>query len=227
MDNQLLHIQDRICHIYGDASAEYLLLQMANEHDLAGMERETEAIRRQAAHTFLLVAVQVENWNDDLSPWPAPPVWGKQGFVGRAGNTLAWLEQAVPGIRQQYSIKEDCKVILGGYSLAGLFALWAATQTNALYGVAAASPSVWFPGWPEFEAAHPIQAQRVYLSLGDREEYTRNQTMAAVGDNIRALHTALTRRGTACTLEWNEGGHFKDTDLRTARALVWTMESGK
>ena len=46
MDNQLLHIQDRICHIYGDASAEYLLLQMANEHDLAGMERETEAIRR-------------------------------------------------------------------------------------------------------------------------------------------------------------------------------------
>ena len=227
MDNQLLHIQDRICHIYGDASAEYLLLQMANEHDLAGMERETEAIRRQAAHTFLLVAVQVENWIDDLSPWPAPPVWGKQGFVGRAGNTLAWLEQAVPGIRQQYSIKEDCKVILGGYSLAGLFALWAATQTNALYGVAAASPSVWFPGWPEFEAAHPIQAQRVYLSLGDREEYTRNQTMAAVGDNIRALHTALTRRGTACTLEWNEGGHFKDTDLRTARALVWTMESGK
>ena len=227
MDNQLLHIQDRICHIYGDASAEYLLLQMANEHDLAGMERETEAIRRQAAHTFLLVAVQVENWNDDLSPWPALPVWGKQGFVGRAGNTLAWLEQAVPGIRQQYSIKEDCKVILGGYSLAGLFALWAATQTNALYGVAAASPSVWFPGWPEFEAAHPIQAQRVYLSLGDREEYTRNQTMAAVGDNIRALHTALTRRSTACTLEWNEGGHFKDTDLRTARALVWTMESGK
>ena len=72
-------------------------------------------------------------------------------------NTLAWLEQAVPGIRQQYSIKEDCKVILGGYSLAGLFALWAATQTNALYGVAAASPSVWFPGWPEYEAAHPIQ----------------------------------------------------------------------
>jgi predicted alpha/beta superfamily hydrolase len=227
MDNQLLQIQNRTCRIYGTASAEYLLLQMANEHDLAGMERETEAIRRQAAHTFLLVAVQVENWIDDLSPWPAPPVWGKQGFVGRAGNTLAWLEQAVPGISQQYSIKEDCKVILGGYSLAGLFALWAATQTNALYGVAAASPSVWFPGWPEFEAAHPIQAQRVYLSLGDREEYTRNQTMAAVGDNIRALHTALTRRGTACTLEWNEGGHFKDTDLRTARALVWTMESGK
>ena len=123
MDNQLLQIQNRTCRIYGTASAEYLLLQMVDEHDLAGMEREVEAIRRQTAHLFLLAAVQVENWNDDLSPWPAPPVWGKQGFGGRAEDTLAWLEQAVPGISQQYSIKEDCKVILGGYSLAGLFAM--------------------------------------------------------------------------------------------------------
>ena len=224
MDNQLLQIQNRTCRIYGTASAEYLLLQMVDEHDLAGMEREVEAIHRQTTQPFLLAAVQVENWNDDLSPWPAPPVWGKQGFGGRAGDTLAWLAQAVPGIRQQYSIKEDCKVVLGGYSLAGLFALWAATQTNALYGVAAASPSVWFPGWPEYEAAHPIQAQRVYLSLGDREEHTKNQPMAAVGDNIRALHNALTRRSADNALEWNAGGHFKDADLRTARAFVWVME---
>ena len=95
MDNQLLQIQSRTCRIYGTASAEYLLLQMVDEHDLAGMEREVEAIHRQTAQPFLLAAVQVKNWNDDLSPWPAPPVWGKQGFVGRAGNTLAWLEQAV------------------------------------------------------------------------------------------------------------------------------------
>ena len=175
----------------------------------------------------MLVAVPVENWNDDLSPWSAPPVWGKHGFGGRAEDTLAWLEQAVPSIRRQYSIKEDCKVVLGGYSLAGLFALWAATQNDALYGVAAASPSVWFPGWPEYETAHPIQAQCVYLSLGDREEHTKNQPMAAVGDNIRALHSALTQRGKDCRLEWNAGGHFKDADLRTARAFAWTMESEK
>ena len=105
MDNQLLQIQNRTCHIYGDISAEYLLLQMVDEHDLAGMEREVEAIHRQTAQPFLLAAVQVENWNDDLSPWPAPPVWGKQGFGGRAGDTLAWLAQAVPSIRRQYSIK--------------------------------------------------------------------------------------------------------------------------
>ncbi|MDO5778373.1 MAG: alpha/beta hydrolase-fold protein [Eubacteriales bacterium] len=227
MDNRVWQIQNRTCHVYGTAGAQYLLLQMANEHDLAGMQWEADAIRRQTAQPFLLAAVQVENWNDDLSPWPAPPVWGKQGFGGRAGDTLAWLGQAVLSIRQQYSVKEDGKVILGGYSLAGLFALWAATQTDTLYGVAAASPSVWFPGWSEYEAAHPIQAQRVYLSLGDREEHTKNRTMAAVGDNIRALHNALTQRGKACTLEWNAGGHFKDADLRTARAFAWIMKGNQ
>ena len=224
MDNQLLQIQNRTCRIYGTASAEYLLLQMVDEHDLAGMEREVEAIRQQTAQPFLLAAVQVKNWNDDLSPWPAPPVWGKQDFGGRAGDTLAWLEQAVPGIRRQYSIKEDCKVVLGGYSLAGLFALWASTQTNLFYGVAAASPSVWFPGWMEFEQRHPIQTQHIYLSLGDKEEHTKNTVMAAVGDDIRTLHSRLTARGADCTLEWNSGGHFKDADLRTAKAFQWVIE---
>ena len=105
MDNRVLQIQNRTCRVYGTVGAEYLLLQMADEHDPAGMEREAEALRRQTARPFLLVAVPVENWNDDLSPWSAPPAWGKQGFGGRAEDTLAWLEQSVPSIRRQYSIK--------------------------------------------------------------------------------------------------------------------------
>ena len=224
MTAQIMQIGNRPCRIYGEAHAEYLLLQMTGEHELQSMESEVTAIA-QSAHHFLFAAIPVESWNDALSPWKSPAVWGKQGFGGKAGKTLRFLtEQVIPSLKQQFELSENVKIILGGYSLAGLFALWAATQTNALYGVAAASPSVWFPGWPEYEAAHPIQAQCVYLSLGDREEHTKNQTMASVGDNIRALHTALTRRGTACTLEWNAGGHFKDVDLRTARAFAWVME---
>ena len=45
--------------------------------------------------------------------------------------------------------------------------------------------------------------------------------MAAVGDNIRTLHSRLAERGADCTLEWNSGGHFKDADLRTAKAFRW------
>lgn len=220
-----LKFGDRPCRIYGTDCAEYLLLQMTDEHELQRMDNEVAAIAQGAAHPFLFAAIPVESWNDELSPWKSPAVWGKESFGGNAAGTLRFLtEQAIPTLKKQFALPENVRIILGGYSLAGLFALWASTQTALFSGVAAASPSVWFPRWMEFEQQHPIQAQCIYLSLGDREERTKNATMAAVGDNIRALHRELVERGKNCTLEWNNGGHFKDADLRTARAFRWAME---
>ena len=224
MTAQTMLIGNRPCRIYGEAHTEYLLLQMTGEHELQSMESEVAAIA-QSAHHFLFAAIPVKSWNNELSPWEAPAVWGKESFGGNAADTLRFLtEQVIPTLKQQYPLPENVKIILGGYSLAGLFALWASTQTALFSGVAAASPSVWFPGWMEFEQQHPMQAQRVYLSLGDKEEHTKNAVMAVVGDNIRALHRELAGRGKDCTLEWNSGGHFKDTDLRTAKAFRWVME---
>ena len=220
-----LKFGDRPCRIYGTDCAEYLLLQMTDEHELQNMDSEVEAIALSSAYSFLFAAVPVKNWNDELSPWKSPAVWGKESFGGNAADTLRFLtEQVIPSLKQQFNLPENVKIILGGYSLAGLFALWASTQTDLFYGIAAASPSVWFPGWMEFEQQHPIQAQRIYLSLGDKEEHTKNTVMAAVGDHIRTLHSRLAERGADCTLEWNSGGHFKDADLRTARAFRWVME---
>ena len=225
MTAKQVQIGDRPCRIYGTDCAEYLLLQMADEHELQHMDTEIVAIAQGSTHSFLFAAVPVKSWNDELSPWEAPAVWGKESFGGNAADTLHFLtEQVIPTLKQQFTLPKDVRIILGGYSLAGLFALWASTQTDLFCGVAAASPSVWFPGWMEFEQQHPIQAQRIYLSLGDREERTKNLIMAAVGDNIRALHRELAGYGKDCTLEWNSGGHFKDADLRTARAFRWAME---
>ena len=225
MTAQTMQIRNRPCRIYGADCAEYLLLKMTDEHELQRMDNEVAAIAQGAAHPFLFAAIPVESWNDALSPWDAPAVWGKQGFGGKAGETLCLLtEQIIPSLKQQFRLPEDIKIILGGYSLAGLFALWASTQTKLFYGVAAASPSVWFPGWMEFEQQRPIQTQHIYLSLGDKEEHTKNAVMAVVGDNIRTLHSQLIARGADCTFEWN---HFKDADLRTARAFRWVMEESR
>ena len=219
-----LKFGDRPCRIYGEVHAEYLLLQMTGEHELQSMDHEVTAIA-QSGRNFLFAAVPVKSWNDELSPWESPAVWGKESFGGNAAGTLRFLtEQAIPTLKKQFALPENVRIILGGYSLAGLFALWASTQTALFSGVAAASPSVWFPGWMEFEQQHPIQAQCIYLSLGDREEHTKNTVMATVGDNIRTLHSRLAERGADCTLEWNSGGHFKDADLRTAKAFRWAME---
>ena len=112
---------------------------------------------------------------------------------------------------------------IGGYSLAGLFALWAAYQTDIFEGVAAASPSIWFPGFVDYMKEHELKAKSVYLSLGDKEEKARNQTMAKVGDCIRWAHEYLQSLQVDVTLEWNQGNHFKDADLRTAKAFSWIL----
>ena len=227
MTAQTMQIGSRPCRIYGEAHAEYLLLQMTGGHELQSMDDEVAAIA-QSNRKYLFAAIPAESWNDELSPWKAPAVWGKQGFGGNAADTLRFLtEQVIPSLKQQFDLPENVKIILGGYSLAGLFALWASTQTDLFYGVAAASPSVWFPGWMEFEQQHPIQAQRVYLSLGNKEEHTKSTVMAVVGDNIGTLHSQLIARGADCTFEWNSGRHFKDADLRTARAFRWVMEESR
>ena len=223
-----LKFGDRPCRIYGTDRAEYLLLQMTDEHELQHMDNEISAIAQGSAHSFLFAAVPVKSWNDELSPWKSPAVRGKDSFGGNAAGTLRVLTgQVIPTLKQQFALPGNVRIILGGYSLAGLFALWASTQTALFSGVAAASPSVWFPGWMKFEQQHPIQAQRIYLSLGDREEHTKNTVMATVGDNIRTLHSRLAERGADCILEWNNGGHFKDADLRTARAFRWVMEESR
>ena len=108
-----------------------------------------------------------------------------------------------------------------------MFALWAAYQTDAFIGVAAASPSIWFPGFTEYMRDNKIKTDMVYLSLGNREEKTKNPVMATVGDGIRKAKEILTGQEIDCLLEWNEGNHFKESDLRTAKAFAWLLGKGK
>ena len=115
------------------------------------------------------------------------------------------------------------RVYLGGYSLAGLFALWAGYQTDRFDGIAAASPSVWFPDFTQYMRDNRMQVGRVYLSLGDREERTKNPVMSRVGEAIREALAVLEGEGIDCILEWNKGNHFKDADLRTAKAFAWLI----
>ena len=91
-------------------------------------------------------------------------------------------------------------------------------------GVAAASPSIWFPGFVEYMKEHELRSRTVYLSLGDKEEKTRNPLMATVEEKIREAQDLLKRQGRNCILEWNPGNHFKDADLRTAKAFCWVMK---
>ncbi len=204
-----------IVHTYGNKEAKSVLLQMVDDHDLSVIEKEVTMIQELVKNDFHMLAVKTNRWNHDLSPWQAPPVFGKDAFGGGARETL----QEILDLTQD----SDKIYYIGGYSLAGLFALWASYQTNIFKGVAAASPSVWFPGFLEYMKSNEIQTGIVYLSLGDKEEKTRNQVMASVGECIREAFEDLRRKSVRCTLEWNQGNHFQNSDLRTAQAFAWVM----
>lgn len=202
-------------YTYGNPDADTVLIQMIDDHDLKGIETEAEEIRDRTNRDFFLMGIKVKSWNDDLSPWEASAVFAKEGFSGRAGDTLDELMPLCADRNRTYYI--------GGYSLAALFALWAAYQTDIFKGVAAASPSLWFPRFTYYMKENRINADSVYLSLGDREEKTKNPVMATVGDRIREAADVLKGQGVNTILEWNRGNHFKDVVIRTAKAFAWLL----
>ena len=64
------------------------------------MDNEVSAIAQGSAHSFLFAAVPVKSWNDELSPWEAPAVRGKESFGGNAADTLRFLtEQVIPALK--------------------------------------------------------------------------------------------------------------------------------
>ena len=203
---------------FGDNKSDLILIQMVDSHSIQMIVSETELIRKLSGRDdFRLVACQVDDWNRDLSPWEAPPVFGKEGFGGKAEKTLQDLKESVLSRYGQADRK-----FIGGYSLAGLFALWAAYREDSFEGVAAASPSVWFPGFLSMAEKETLKAKRVYLSLGDKEEKTKNPVMATVGDSIRRLHQIYEDADSVdSVLEWNEGNHFREPELRMVKGYAW------
>lgn len=214
-------LADRTCFLYQDAAATHLLIQPIDEHDLEVLDQEVEAIKELTNKPFSLVAFMINDWNQELTPWVAPPVFGKVPFGSGAEKTLKFItSQLLPEVQGRHT-----HLILGGYSLAGLFALWAGYQTDKFEGIAAASPSVWYPQWIDYASENKPLAQSVYLSLGDKEEKAKNPVMAQVGNAIRKHHELLMEQDVNTILEWNAGNHFVDSDKRMAIGFTWAISS--
>lgn len=148
------------------------------------------------------------DWDSCLSPWPSPKVFKKgNDFAGNADTFLAELKGHLPQ-----------KSILAGYSLAGLFALYAATKENCFAGVLCASGSLWYPGWIDWLKAHPVQAEAVYLSLGDTEKNSRNPVLASVEDKTLETQQYLSMTHTFVK---EPGSHFADDTPRVVHGIQW------
>ena len=219
-----LTISGRKCRLFGSERPECVLIQPSARHENVTLEAEAEQIAERSGVPFVLATIELEDWIIDLMPWPDGNI-SREPEAGKHGqDTLEYvLESLIPELQKRYG---PLPVMIGGYSLGGLFALWASAQSDRFKAVAAASPSVWIKDWIPFAKKHAPMADAVYLSLGNQEEHVKNQAIARVGNCLRTQHSLLQEQIGAdnCTLFWEQGGHFNDNEGRLARAFAWCIE---
>jgi predicted alpha/beta superfamily hydrolase len=191
-------------------------------------QRVWEQCRKVGTRRFVLVSISGLDWNADMSPWPIDKMFeGDEPCEGRGGEWLRTLvEDVVPQAEAGLQVAGR---YLAGYSLAGLFAYWAACQTDCFDGIVSGSGSFWFPGFMDFAASHnfvkPLRA--AYFSLGDRERITRNEVLATVEDNTRKLAANVAAKGIPTEFRLNNGNHYMQADWRMAKGIQWLLTETK
>ena len=197
-----------------------------------------------------LVNIGVDLWEENFSPWCAPRVFAKgPNFGDGAQKTLDTLiDQVIPWAESELSEPPAYRVLVG-YSLAGLFSLWAGVSQQVTCGcqpgtatgapaapqpvatfqrIGAVSGSFWFPGLLDYVdqqlGGGAVGLTHAYLSLGDREARTPNPQIMHVRENAELLASKLENAGITSTFELNRGNHFQNVEGRMQKALDWLVK---
>ena len=200
-----------------------------------------------------LVNVGVDLWEENFSPWCAPRVFAKgPNFGDGAQKTLDTLiNQVIPWTESELTEPPAYRVLVG-YSLAGLFSLWAGVSQQVARGcqpddvssqpgaprvdalaatfqrIGAVSGSFWFPGLLDYVeqqlSGGAVGPTHAYLSLGDREARTPNPQIMHVRENAELLASRLESAGITSMFELNRGNHFQNVEGRMQKALDWLVK---
>ena len=202
-----------------------------------------------------LVCIGADLWEENFSPWCAPHVFAKgPNFGDGAQKTFDTLiNQVIPWAESELTESPAYRVLVG-YSLAGLFSLWAgvsqqiacdcqrddapsqpgpspqpcAVPTPTFQRIGAVSGSFWFPGLLDYVDQQlrggVVDLTHAYLSLGDREARTPNPQIMHVRENAELLASKLEKAGVTSTFELNRGNHFQNVEGRMQKALDWLVK---
>ncbi|WP_417229292.1 alpha/beta hydrolase [Thermophilibacter sp.] len=161
-----------------------------------------------------VVSVPVADWGDALTPWPAPALRpGEKDFGGRADETLASLAAALdqtPG-----------PLAVGGYSLGGLFALYAFVREPRLAACACLSGSVWYEGWVDWLRANApdCSGRYAYFSVGKKEKRA-GLPFRHVEEDLAACAEILRAHGCRVDVALGPGSHMQHVIERLAAGLT-------
>ena len=169
-----------------------------------------------------VVLLPQADWNNDLTPWPAGPIFKKgKSFGGGAKTYLQRLETVIlPDVEAQMGLVNPERWIIG-VSLSGLFAVWAAAESNLFTRISAISGSFWYEGFTEWLEERPDMGclKSVYLSLGNTEADTNNPHLKSIASQTESVVRILREKGVPTLFEWNDGSHFAPVVPRMEKAL--------
>lgn len=176
---------------------------------------------------FSLAAIGDLDWNREMTPWPAPAAMRNgEDFAGEADIYLRELtKRLLPDILAKLPDKPDYTAI-AGYSLGGLFAIYALYRTDLFARAASASGSFWYPDFLDYVRTHEFcrKPERLYFSLGNKEAKTKNPVMGTVEERTKELYRWYKEQEINTIYEENPGNHFQNTVNRTAKGIVWILQ---
>ena len=188
---------------------------------------------------YFIVGISIDDWNTNLTPWYCPRLFGKKDndFKGQGQQTFDWLiNKCIPKIEKDFSnIFEKNKIYryIGGYSLSALFSLWIFysdknKKEKIFNGTCSCSPSLWYINWDEYMKNREAPEESiVYLSLGDKEGHTKNETFQKMRTRMdKMIEIVKNDKGIKNYFyEENKGGHYVDSEMRMAKGFKWIIEN--
>ena len=185
-----------------------------------------EAAQAIGCPPFTLVAISDLDWNHDMVPWDSPPVFkNAEPFTGGADDYLRFLTKEIIPLTEKEIAGVPSWRGIAGYSLAGLFALYAIYQTDLFSRAGSMSGSLWFPGIKEYIFSHEPKRlpDCIYFSVGDKESKTRNPILRNVRQNTEEIHVFYQGKGIDTVFHLNPGNHYNHAAERTAAGLCWLL----
>ena len=190
-----------------------------------GVSKDLDVDLQELAERFLLTFVMVEgvDWNDDLTPWPAPGVFKKaKPFGGQASAFLTKLcNEIVPKAEGELGLTNPQRTLMG-VSLSGLFAVWTAFNTDDFQNVISISGSLWYDGFAEWVKTRDISPKvgNICLLLGEKEKNAKEKRMAMVEEKTSEIADMLKEKCQGkVVFELVEGTHFSPVVPRMVKAL--------
>lgn len=182
-------------------------------------------IQKGSCPDFTLVTVSGLNWEAELSPWAAGNLFKySEMFTGGADAYLQFLtQQVIP--HAEAGLNGILWRGLAGYSLAGLFTVYAMYKTDLFSRAASMSGSLWYPGFKDFALKNTLRIapQHLYFSLGDKEARARNQYLKTVQQCTEELAAHYRSLGINTCYELNPGGHYRDIISRSGAGIKWLL----